>query len=196
MDLEDYKGCIGLTFSSTECGILSEVGAWLPAGESGVLCVRGPQVMKGYWQRPEESAKVLSDDGWLRTGDMAQMNPDGFFKIVDRKKDMILVSGFNVYPNEIEDVVAGHPKVLEVAAIGIPSEHSGEAVKICVVKRDPSLECQELSDYCRANLTGYKRPKVIEFYDELPKSNVGKILRKDLRDQHAGEPLSEDEEAC
>jgi long-chain acyl-CoA synthetase len=196
MDLEDYNGCIGLPISSTECGILSEDGAWLPPGETGELCVRGPQVMKGYWQRPEETAKVLSDDGWLRTGDMAQMNPDGFFKIVDRKKDMILVSGFNVYPNEIEDVVAGHPKVLEVAAIGIPSEHSGEAVKICVVKRDPSLECQELSDYCRANLTGYKRPKVIEFYDELPKSNVGKILRKDLRDQHAGEPLSEDEEAC
>jgi len=181
MDLEEYNGCIGLPISSTECAVLGEDGAWLAPNEVGELCVRGPQVMKGYWQRPEETAKVLSEDGWLRTGDMALMTPDGFFKIVDRKKDMILVSGFNVYPNEIEDVVAAHPKVLEVAAIGIPDPHSGEVVKLCVVKREDSLSEQELLEYCRENLTGYKRPKAIEFFDDLPKSNVGKILRKDLR---------------
>ena len=183
MTLKEYNGCIGLPISSTECAILGGDGSFLPPGEVGELCVRGPQVMKGYWQRPEETAKVLSEDGWLRTGDMALMTPEGYFRIVDRKKDMILVSGFNVYPNEIEDVVAAHPKVLEVAAIGIPDERSGEVVKLFVVKRDPSLTEQELLDYCRENLTGYKRPKAIEFLDELPKSNVGKILRKDLRDR-------------
>jgi long-chain acyl-CoA synthetase len=188
MDMEDYNGCIGLPISSTECMIMGDDGQALPQGEPGELCVRGPQVMKGYWQRPEATAEVLTADGWLRTGDIALMTPAGYFKIVDRKKDMILVSGFNVYPNEIEDVVALHPKVLEVAAIGVPDERSGEAVKICVVKRDPSLSVEELKAYCSENLTGYKRPKQIEFFDELPKSNVGKILRKDLREAQQGPP--------
>jgi len=182
MDLKEYNGCIGLPIPSTECAIMGEDGSFLAQGETGELCVRGPQVMKGYWQRPEATAEVMTEDGWLKTGDMAMMTPEGFFKIVDRKKDMILVSGFNVYPNEIEDVFAAHEKVLEVAAIGKPDDHSGEVVKVCVVKSDPSLTEQELRDYGRENLTGYKRPKVIEFFDELPKSNVGKILRRELRD--------------
>jgi long-chain acyl-CoA synthetase len=184
LDLPEYNASIGLPLPSTDCGILGEDGAWLGPNEVGELCIRGPQVMKGYWQRPEETAKVLGEDGWLRTGDMAMMNEDGFFRIVDRKKDMILVSGFNVYPNEIEDVVATHPKVLEVGAIGIPDEKAGEVVKLCVVKRDESLTADELKAFCREELTGYKRPRVIEFMDELPKSNVGKILRKDLRKMH------------
>ncbi len=181
MDLEDYNGCIGLPISSTECMVIDENNQPLPAGEAGELCVRGPQVMKGYWQRPNATREVLSEDGWLKTGDVAVMTSSGYFKIVDRKKDMILVSGFNVYPNEIEDVIAAHPKVLEVAAIGVPDEKSGEAVKICVVKRDLSLTAEALSAFAKKNLTGYKRPKHIEFFEDLPKSNVGKILRKDLR---------------
>jgi long-chain acyl-CoA synthetase len=182
MDMAEYNGCIGLPISSTECMIMAEDGREAPQGEPGELCVRGPQVMKGYWQRPEATAEVLTPEGWLRTGDIAIMTPEGYFKIVDRKKDMILVSGFNVYPNEIEDVIALHPKVLEVAAIGVPDEHSGEAVKVCVVKRDASLTADELKAFCSENLTGYKRPRHVEFFDDLPKSNVGKILRKDLRD--------------
>jgi len=181
MDLEDYNGCIGLPISSTEAAILGEDGQWLPPNEVGELCIRGPQVMKGYWQRPEETAKVLDEEGWLRTGDMALMTETGYFKIVDRKKDMILVSGFNVYPNEIEDVLAAHPKVLEVAAVGEPDEHSGEVVKVFIVKKGASLTEDEIKAYAKENLTGYKRPKFVEFRDELPKSNVGKILRKDLR---------------
>jgi long-chain acyl-CoA synthetase len=181
-DIEEFNGCIGLPISSTECGIMDDDGALLPQGEVGELVVRGPQVMKGYWERPEETAKVLTDEGWLRTGDVAMMTPDGFFKIVDRKKDMILVSGFNVFPNEIEDVVAHHPKVLEVAAVGVPDEKSTEAVKLFVVKSDPSLTEEELRAFCKEELTGYKRPKHVEFRDELPKSNVGKILRRELRD--------------
>jgi long-chain acyl-CoA synthetase len=181
-DIEEFNGCIGLPISSTECGIMDDDGTLLPQGEVGELVVRGPQVMKGYWERPEETAKVLTEDGWLRTGDVAMMTPDGFFKIVDRKKDMILVSGFNVFPNEIEDVVAHHPKVLEVAAVGVPDEKSTEAVKLYVVKSDPSLTEEELRAFCKEELTGYKRPKHIEFRDELPKSNVGKILRRELRD--------------
>jgi len=181
IDMEDFNGCIGLPIPSTDCSILNDAGEHLPQGESGELAVRGPQVMKGYWQRPEATAEVITPEGWLRTGDVAMMTPEGYFKIVDRKKDMILVSGFNVYPNEIEDVVALHPKVLEVAAVGIPDEKSGEAVKLCVVKKDPSLTDSELKDYCKENLTGYKRPRIIAFFDDLPKSNVGKILRKDLR---------------
>ena len=137
--------------------------------------------MKGYWQRPEETAKVLDEDGWLRTGDMAMMDEKGFVRLVDRKKDMILVSGFNVYPNEIEDVLAMHPGVLEVAAIGVPDENSGEVVKVFIVRKDPNLTEDDIMRYSRENLTGYKRPKHIEFRDELPKSNVGKILRKELR---------------
>lgn len=184
MNLEEYNGCIGLPISSTECAIMGEDGQFLPQGETGELCVRGPQVMKGYWQRPEATADVLTRDGWLKTGDMAIMTPEGYFKIVDRKKDMILVSGFNVYPNEIEDVYASHDKVLEVAAVGIPHEHSGEVVKIHVVKSDPSLTEEELHAHGKENLTGYKRPKHIQFHDELPKSNVGKILRRELREQN------------
>lgn len=182
LDLKQFNGSIGLPVPSTEISIQDIDGNMVPLGETGELCVRGPQVMKGYWQRPEATAEVLTPEGWLRTGDIAIMTPEGYFKIVDRKKDMILVSGFNVYPNEIEDVIALHPKVLEVAAIGVPDEHSGEAVKVCVVKRDASLTAEELKAFCSENLTGYKRPRHVEFFDDLPKSNVGKILRKDLRD--------------
>lgn len=182
MNLEDYNGCIGVPIPSTECAIMGDDGNFLPQGEVGELCVRGPQVMKGYWQNPEATDEVITSEGWLRTGDMALMTPEGYFKIVDRKKDMILVSGFNVYPNEVEDVFAAHEKVLEVAAIGIPDERSGEVVKICVVKSDPSLTEEELAEYGREQLTGYKRPKAIQFMDELPKSNVGKILRRELRE--------------
>jgi long-chain acyl-CoA synthetase len=183
MDIEGFNGCIGLPISSTECGIMNDQGALLDQGEVGELVIRGPQVMKGYWQRPEETAKVMTEDGWLRTGDIALMTEDGFFKIVDRKKDMILVSGFNVFPNEIEDVIALHPKVLEVAVIGVPDAKSTEAVKAFVVKSDPSLTEEELRAHCKEELTGYKRPRHIEFRDELPKSNVGKILRRELRDE-------------
>jgi len=180
--LEEYNGYIGLPISSTDAAVESEAGQFLPVGEAGELCIRGPQVMKGYWQRPEATDEVLNADGWLHTGDIAYMTEDGYFKIVDRKKDMILVSGFNVYPNEIEDVLALHPKVLEVAAIGVPDEKSGEAVSIFVVKKDPTLTEDDVKAFCKENLTGYKRPRYIEFRDDLPKSNVGKILRRELRD--------------
>ena len=180
--LEAYNGYIGLPISSTEGAIKGENGEFLPVGEAGELCIRGPQVMKGYWQRPEATEEVIDADGWLHTGDIAIMTEDGFFKIVDRKKDMIIVSGFNVYPNEIEDVLALHPKVLEVAAIGVPDEKSGEAVSLFVVKKDPTLTKEEVIAYCKENLTGYKRPRYIEFMEDLPKSNVGKILRRELRD--------------
>jgi long-chain acyl-CoA synthetase len=179
--LEEYNGYIGLPISSTEGAIKGEDGQFLPAGEAGELCIRGPQVMKGYWQRQEATDEVIDPDGWLHTGDIACMSEDGYFKIVDRKKDMILVSGFNVYPNEIEDVVALHPKVLEVAAVGMPDEKSGEVVSLFIVKKDPALTEQEIKDFCKENLTGYKRPRYVEFMDELPKSNVGKILRRELR---------------
>jgi long-chain acyl-CoA synthetase len=182
ISLEAHNGYIGLPISSTEAAILSDDGEFLPVGETGELCIRGPQVMKGYWQRPEATEEVLRADGWLQTGDIALMTEDGYFKIVDRKKDMILVSGFNVYPNEIEDVVALMPKVLEVAAIGVPDEKSGEAVSLFVVKKDPSLTTDEIKEFCKENLTGYKRPRYIEYMDDLPKSNVGKILRRELRD--------------
>jgi long-chain acyl-CoA synthetase len=180
--LKEYNGYIGLPISSTEAAIKGDDGRFLPVGDIGELCIRGPQVMKGYWQRPEETREVLTDDGWLLTGDIAYMNEAGYFKIVDRKKDMILVSGFNVYPNEIEDVVAMHPKVLEVAAIGVPDEKSGEVVSLFVVKKDPTLTKEEILAFCKENLTGYKRPRYIEFREYLPKSNVGKILRRELRD--------------
>ena len=182
MNLADYNGAIGLPISSTDCCVMDEQNTILPMGEVGELCVRGPQVMAGYWQRPEETAKVLSADGWLHTGDMAKMDAQGFFYIVDRKKDMILVSGFNVYPNEIEDVVAQMPGVLEVAAVGVPDEKSGEAVKLVVVRKDPALTANDIKNFCRQELTGYKQPRIIEFRTELPKSNVGKILRRELRD--------------
>lgn len=175
-------GYIGLPVPSTDVRVINEEGQVLPAGEAGELQIKGPQVMKGYYNRPDETEKVLSEDGWLSTGDIAEIDEDGFLKIVDRKKDMILVSGFNVYPNEIEDIIMTHPKVLEVAAIGIPDEKSGEVVKIFVVKKDKSLSESELKDFCKEQFTGYKKPRVIEFRDDLPKSNVGKILRKDLRE--------------
>ena len=183
LDLKQYNGSIGLPLPSTEVAIWSEEGQPLPTGDVGELMVRGPQVMKGYWQRSEETAKVLGNDGWLHTGDIARMDENGYFYIVDRKKDMILVSGFNVYPNEVEDVVMEHPGVLEVAAVGMADEHSGEVVKLFVVRKDPNLSEDELREFCRDKLTGYKRPKLIEFRTELPKSNVGKILRRELRDE-------------
>lgn len=182
LTIKEYTGAIGMPLPSTDVTLRDDAGHTVPAGEAGELCVSGPQVMKGYWNRPDETAKVLGADGWLRTGDIARMDASGLFYIVDRKKDMILVSGFNVYPNEIEDVVARHPGVLEVAAIGVPDEHSGEVVKLFVVKKDPALTEDALKKYCHDELTGYKRPKYIEFRDELPKSNVGKILRRALRD--------------
>jgi long-chain acyl-CoA synthetase len=186
MTLKEYNGFIGLPISSTEVEIKDDNGKSLPISEIGEICIRGPQVMKGYWNKPDETAKVFSSDGFFKTGDLGFMTEHGFVKIVDRKKDMILVSGFNVYPNELEDVICSHPKVLEAAAIGIPDEKSGEVVKIFVVKKDQSLTSEELMKFCRENLTSYKVPKTIEFKTELPKSNVGKILRKDLRTEVMG----------
>ena len=181
MDLSGFNGSIGMPVSSTIVCVKDDAGKELPQGEVGELCVKGPQVMKGYWQRPEETAKVIVD-GWLHTGDMAKMDERGYFYIVDRKKDMILVSGFNVYPNEIEDVVALHPGVLECAAVGVPDEKSGEAVKVVIVKKDPALTAAAIKAHCKDQLTGYKLPRYIEFRADLPKSNVGKILRRELRD--------------
>jgi long-chain acyl-CoA synthetase len=183
MDLAEYNGSIGLPIPSTDACIKDEDGNLLPVGEVGELCIKGPQVMKGYWQRPGETAEAIDADGWLHTGDMARMDEQGFFYIVDRKKDMILVSGFNVYPNEIEDVIAMMPEVLEVAAVGVPDEKSGEAVKVVIVKKDQSLTAEQVLQHARANLTGYKRPHFVEFRSELPKTNVGKILRRELRDE-------------
>jgi len=180
-DTDRYTGTIGLPIPSTELAILDDEGHRLPPGTRGEIGVRGPQVMAGYWQRPDETAKVMTADGFLRTGDIGIMDENGYTKIVDRKKDMILVSGFNVYPNEVEDVVATHPGVLECAVIGVPDERSGEAVKLFVVPRDPALTVEALVDYCHDNLTGYKRPREIEFRTELPKTPVGKILRRQLR---------------
>jgi len=182
LDLKEFNGAIGLPVPSTDCCIKDDAGNILPQGETGELCVKGPQVMVGYWQRPDETANVIDADGWLHTGDIAKMDDKGFFFIVDRKKDMILVSGFNVFPNEIEDVIAAMPGILEVAAVGVPDEKSGEAVKIVVVRKDPSITADDIKHYCREYLTGYKQPKVIEFRTELPKTNVGKILRRELRD--------------
>ncbi|MBW8366323.1 MAG: AMP-binding protein [Arenimonas sp.] len=185
MNLAEYNGAIGLPISSTDACIKDDAGNHLPAGEVGELCIKGPQVMAGYWQRPEETAKVIDAEGWLHTGDMAKMDEHGFFFIVDRKKDMILVSGFNVYPNEVEDIVALMPQVLEVAAVGVPDDKSGEAVKVVIVKKDPSLTAEQVKAFCKEQLTGYKLPKFVEFRTELPKSNVGKILRRELRDSPA-----------
>lgn len=179
----DFTGTIGLPLPSTEIAIRDDDGNNVPLGEVGEICIRGPQVMAGYWNRPDETAKVMTKDGFFKSGDMGFMDERGYTKIVDRKKDMILVSGFNVYPNELEEVVAHHPGVLEVAAIGVPDEHSGEVPKLFVVKKDPALTVEALMAYCRENLTGYKRPKFIEFRTELPKTPVGKILRRALRDQ-------------
>lgn len=182
LDVRDFTGMIGLPLPSTDIEIRDEDGNTLPIGEVGEICIRGPQVMAGYWQRPEETAKVMTADGFFRSGDMGLMDERGYVKIVDRKKDMILVSGFNVYPNEIEEVAVMHAGVLECAAVGVPDEHSGEAVKLFVVKKDENLTIDELKAHCAANLTNYKRPRYIEFRTELPKTNVGKILRRELRD--------------
>ena len=188
MDENNRVGTIGLPVPSTEIKVVDEDGKELPTGEPGELCVRGQQVMKGYWQRPEETASIMLEGGWLRTGDVATIDGDGFAKIVDRKKDMILVSGFNVFPNEVEDVVATHLKVLEVAAIGVPDTKSGEVVKIVVVPKDKSLTKDELISHCKDHLAGYKVPKQVEFREELPKTNVGKILRRALKESSTSNP--------
>jgi long-chain acyl-CoA synthetase len=182
-DLTDFTGTIGLPISSTEIEILDDDGVPVALGEPGEIAIRGPQVMAGYWNRPDETAKVMTPDGYFKSGDVGVMDANGYVKIVDRKKDMILVSGFNVYPNELEGVIAAHPGVLECACIGVPDEHSGEAVKVFVVRKDPNLTVEQLMDYCKKQFTGYKKPKYIEFRDELPKTNVGKILRRALRDE-------------
>lgn len=182
MTLPDYNGFIGLPIPSTIVTIKDDDGKDVNHGDVGEVCIKGPQVMQGYYNRPDETAKVMTPDGFFRTGDIGYMNDSGYIKLVDRKKDMILVSGFNVYPNEIEDVVATHPKVLESAAVGIPDPVSGETIKLFVVKKDSSLTESEVIDHCRKGLTGYKVPKKIEFRTELPKTNVGKILRRELRD--------------
>ena len=183
LDLPEFNHSIGLPIPSTDISIRNDDGKGVPVGQPGELCVKGPQVMRGYWNRDEETTRAMTADGFLRTGDVATVDEAGFVRIVDRKKDMILVSGFNVYPNEVEDVVASHPGVIEVAAVGVPSEHSGEAVKVFVVRKDPELTKETLIAYCRENLTGYKVPHLVEFREELPKTNVGKILRRALRDE-------------
>ena len=183
LDLPAFNHSIGLPISSTEVVVRDDDGIDLPVGQPGELCVRGPQVMKGYWNRPDETARAIMQDGFLKTGDVAVMDEKGFLRIVDRKKDMILISGFNVYPNEVEDVVVSHPGIIEAAVIGVPDERSGEAVKAFVVRKDPNLTKEALIAYCRENLTAYKVPHLIEFRDELPKTNVGKILRRALRDE-------------
>lgn len=175
-------GTIGMPVASTACKVIDDEGNELPIGEAGELCVKGPQVMKGYWQRPEATAETITEDGWLKTGDVAVITDDGYMKIVDRKKDMIIVSGFNVYPNEVEDALVSHPDIVEAAAIGIPDPKSSEAVKVFIVSKNENLTAAEVKDWCRERLTAYKVPRHIEFRDELPKTNVGKILRRELRD--------------
>ncbi len=182
-DSNEFTGTIGLPLPSTEIAILDELGTALSPGQAGEIAIRGPQVMEGYWQNPAETARVMTRDGYFRSGDIGVMDERGYVTIVDRKKDMVLVSGFNVYPSEVEVVVAMHPGVLECAVVGVPDANTGEAVKLYVVRRDPSLTAEDLMAYCHEQLTGYKRPKLIEFRGELPKSNVGKILRRELREQ-------------
>jgi len=183
IDIKEFTGTIGLPIPSTEVAILDDDGLPLPLGATGEIAIRGPQVMAGYWNRPEETAKSMTADGFFKTGDVGIMDENGFTRIVDRKKDMIIVSGFNVYPNEVEGVVAAHPGVLEVACIGVPDKSSGEAVKLFIVRKDPNLTAEQVLDFCKHELTAYKKPKYIEFRDELPKTNVGKILRRQLRDE-------------
>ena len=183
VDTKEYTGTIGLPFPSTDIAILDDDGHPVPLGQAGEIAIRGPQVMVGYWNRPDETAKVMTPDGFFKSGDIGIMDAQGFTRIIDRKKDMILVSGFNVYPNEVEGVVASHPGVLECACVGVPDAATGEAVKLFVVRKDPSLTADQLMDYCRENLTAYKKPKSIEFRTDLPKTNVGKILRRELRDE-------------
>ncbi|WP_246697347.1 long-chain-fatty-acid--CoA ligase [Rhizobium sp. G21] len=181
LDAGSFTGTIGLPLPSTDIQIQDDDGRQVPLGVVGEICIRGPQVMSGYWNKPEETAKVMTPDGFFRSGDMGVMDENGYIRIVDRKKDMVIVSGFNVYPNEVEEVVASHPGVMEAAVIGVPDEHSGEAVKLFVVRKNPDLTAAEIKEYCASRLTNYKRPRHIEFRDSLPKSNVGKILRKELR---------------
>jgi long-chain acyl-CoA synthetase len=184
MYYEGYNGSIGLPIPSTDVSIRDNSDNEVPIGSSGELCVKGPQVMPGYWKRPDETALVFTKDGFLKTGDIAKMDEEGFIYLVDRKKDMIVVSGFNVYPNEVEQVIGMHPGVLEVGVVGVMDSESGERVKACIVKRDPSLTAEQIIEHCREHLTAYKVPKIVEFFDELPKTNVGKILRRALKDQH------------
>ncbi len=176
-------GTIGLPVASTDCKIVDDNGNELPIGEGGELWVKGPQIMKGYWQRPEATAETITEDGWLKTGDIAAIREDGYMRIVDRKKDMIIVSGFNVYPIEVEDILSSHPDVLEAAVVGVADEKSGEVVKAYLASSNQDLTAEALRDYCKKELTAYKVPKYIEFRDELPKSNVGKILRRELREE-------------
>jgi long-chain acyl-CoA synthetase len=178
---QNVPGSIGQPFPATEIAILDPEGQRVPLGERGEICARGPQVMRGYFERPDETARVFTADGWFRTGDIGTMDERGYVRIVDRLKDMILVSGFNVYPNEVEEVLITHPGVRECAVIGIPDPQSTERVKACVVRKDSSVTEEELIEHCRKSLTGYKVPKVVQFYEELPKSNVGKIIRRELR---------------
>ncbi|MBL8440309.1 MAG: AMP-binding protein, partial [Betaproteobacteria bacterium] len=182
LDLKAFNGSIGLPISSTEVSIRNDDGGEVERGQVGEICIRGPQVMKGYWQRPEETALVMYPDGFLRTGDMGYVDAGGFVYLVDRKKDMILVSGFNVYPNEVEEAVAMHPGVRDVAAIGVPDDRSGEAVKVFVVRKDTNLTAEALIEHCRRELTGYKVPRQVEFREDLPRTNVGKILRRALKE--------------
>jgi len=182
-DSTAYSGTIGLPMPLTELKLLDDDGNEVAMGQPGEIAIKGPQVMAGYWQRPDETAKVMTADGFFRTGDIGTVDERGYFKIVDRKKDMILVSGFNVYPNEVEDVITQMPGVLECAAVGVPDSKAGEAVKVVIVKKDPNVTEADVRAYCEANLTGYKRPKIVEFRTELPKSPVGKILRRELRDK-------------
>jgi long-chain acyl-CoA synthetase len=183
LNVTEFTGAIGVPMPSTEVVLRDDDNRDLPLGQAGEICIRGPQVMAGYWQRPEETAEVLGKDGFLHTGDIGVMDEKGFIRVVDRKKDMIVVSGFKVFPNEIEQVVNMLPGVLECAVIGVPDEHSGEVPKVFVVKKDPQLTEQDVLEHCRKELTGYKRPKYVEFRAELPKTNVGKILRRALRDE-------------
>ena len=187
LNLAEYNGMIGLPISSTIVKILDDDGSEVEQGVAGELAIKGPQVMRGYWKRPEDTKNSMTEDGFFKTGDVAIMDEKGFFKIVDRKKDMILVSGFNVYPNEVEDAIVSHPKVLEAAAVGVPNECSGEVVKLFIVPKDDSLTKEDVIAHCRLELTGYKIPKEVEFRKELPKSPVGKILRKVLRDEVAAQ---------
>ena len=184
-DADEFTGTIGLPIPSTDIAILDDDGNELPLGQAGEIAIRGPQVMEGYWEKPEETARVMTREGYFRSGDIGVMDEHGYVSIVDRKKDMVLVSGFNVYPNEVEGIVAMHPGVLECAVVGVPDEQTGEAVKLFVVKRDASLTAEQIMEFCQSQLTAYKRPKQIEFRSELPKTNVGKILRRELRDSVA-----------
>jgi long-chain acyl-CoA synthetase len=185
---KSFTGTIGLPLPSTYIAILDDDGNEVPLGQPGEIAIKGPQVMSGYWQRPDETAKVMTPNGYFKSGDIGIMDEQGYTRIVDRKKDMILVSGFNVYPNEVEDVVAAMPGILEVAAVGVPDEKTGEAVKLVLVKKDPAVTEDAVRAYCHENLTGYKRPRVIEFRAELPKTPVGKVLRRELRDPPAPKP--------